>query len=135
MVDSIPMAQIQTSIERERDLTILTLTGPVAAADVVGALRDFYAGPCTAKALWDFTGSDLHAAKMTDLAAVLTAAKTLAPRRAGGKTALVVPSDLGFGMARMYESMAELKNHPVGHGVFRNREDALHWLAAPVEPD
>ena len=46
-----------------------------------------------------------------------------------------MPSDLGFGLARMYDSMAELKNHPVGHGVFRNREDALHWLAAPAEPD
>ena len=129
------MAQIQTSIERERDLTILTLTGPVAAADLVGALRDFYAGPCTARALWEFTGCALHNAKMVDLGAVLAAAKKLAPRRAGGKTALVMPSDLGFGLARMYDSMAELKNHPVGHGVFRNREDALHWLAAPAEPD
>ena len=129
------MPQIQTSFDQDRNLTILTLTGPVAAADLVGALRDFYAGPCTARALWDFTGSDLHNAKMVDLAAVLAAAKTLAPRRAGGKTALVMPSDLGFGLARMYDSMAELKNHPVGHGVFRNREDALHWLAAPAEPD
>ena len=129
------MPQIQTSFDQDRNLTILTLTGPVAAADLVGALRDFYAGPCTARALWDFTGSDLHGAKMVDLAAVLAAAKTLAPRRAGGKTALVMPSDLGFGLARMYDSMAEIKNHPVDHGVFRNREDALHWLAAPAEPD
>ena len=125
------MAHVETTLDPARELTVLALSGTVAAEDVVGALREFYAGPCTRLALWDFSGADLRDSRMEDLAAVLAAAKDLAPRRAGGKTALVVPTDLGFGLARMYESMAELKDHPVGHGVFRTVADAQTWLAAP----
>lgn len=129
------MSHVETILDPARELTILTLSGTVAAADVVGALRDFYAGPCTRKALWDFSRADLRASTAEDLAAVLAAAQDLAARRTGGKTALVVPTDLGFGLARMYEAMAELKNHPVGHGVFRALADAQAWLAEPSAPD
>lgn len=129
------MAHLQTTLDSARDLTVLTLSDLVTTDDVIGALRDFYCRTCTSKAVWDFTRSDLRHAKKEDLAAVLSVAKSYAHLRQGGKTALVVPGDLGFGLCRMYESMAELKDHPVGHGVFRTMADALAWLEAPPDPD
>ena len=129
------MAQIQSTTDKDRDTTLLVVTGTVTSEDVIRGLRDFYATTCTANALWDFSGSNLQDARLEQLAAVLAAAKAYGHLRQGGKTALVVPSDLGFGLARMYESMAELKNHPVEHGVFRSRTDALAWLENSRTPD
>ncbi len=129
------MAQIQTTTDKDRDTTLLVVTGTVTSEDVIRGLRDFYATTCTSKALWDFSGSNLQDARLEQLAAVLAAAKAYAHLRRGGKTALVVPSDLGFGLARMYESMAELKNHPVEHGVFRSRAEALAWLENAGQPE
>lgn len=50
-----------------------------------------------------------------------------------GAVALVVSSDVGYGMARMYMALTELK-HP-STNVFRDYEEALTWLRArPAAP-
>ncbi len=126
------MAHIHTTVDKDRDTTFLILSGVVSAEDVIGALKDFYGTSCTTNAIWDFSGSNLKNAKPEHLAAVLSVAKDLAHLRSGGKTALVVPEDLGFGMARMYEAMADLKDHPVKHGVFRTLDEARNWLGVPA---
>lgn len=51
--------------------------------------------------------------------------------RGGGQMALVVSTDLVFGMARMYELMGGLADRDAGQvGVFRSMEEATAWLAA-----
>jgi hypothetical protein len=44
-----------------------------------------------------------------------------------GPTAIVADDDVAFGMARMYQLLAELDGISVG--VFRNRADAKCWLS------
>ena len=129
------MARIQTTIDQNGDTTLLVITGTVTSEDVIDGMRNFYGNICTSKLIWDFSRSDLQNAKSEQLAAVLAAAKSYAHLRSGGRTALVVPQDLGFGLARMYDSMAMLQNHPVAHGVFRNRDEAVAWLNAQPETD
>jgi stage II sporulation SpoAA-like protein len=46
---------------------------------------------------------------------------------AASKRAVVVPSDLGFGMARMYEMLREGRGG--GMRVFRDYEEARRWVA------
>ena len=43
------------------------------------------------------------------------------------RRAIVVPSDLGFGMARMYELLREGKSGPTQ--VFRDYDEARRWVA------
>lgn len=48
--------------------------------------------------------------------------------RRGGKTAITAPGNLEYGMARMYEILADAYAHPVTIRAFRTREEALQWL-------
>jgi hypothetical protein len=51
---------------------------------------------------------------------------SLAAELACGPVAIVVSSDVQYGMARMFMSLTEL-NHPATD-VFRSHEAALEWL-------
>lgn len=50
---------------------------------------------------------------------------------AGGKVALVVATNLGFGLGRMFENMQD--GAPLDVHVFREREAALRWLNLKLE--
>ena len=47
---------------------------------------------------------------------------------AGMRTAVVAESDLLYGFARMYQSLAEVQDAPAEVEVFRNEKDAREWL-------
>jgi len=47
---------------------------------------------------------------------------------AGMRTAIVASTDLMFGFARMYQTLAELQGSPLTVEVFRNVGDAREWL-------
>jgi hypothetical protein len=45
-----------------------------------------------------------------------------------GRIAIVAPMPASFGMARMYESLANLEAIPTRIGVFWTKEEAMNWL-------
>ena len=51
--------------------------------------------------------------------------------RGGGRMAVVMASNLGFGLGRMFEMMQD--GSPFKIHIFRQRADALHWLG--LEPE
>lgn len=50
------------------------------------------------------------------------------PERASAMTAMVVDSNVGYGMARMFQSLYNQKDLPQRFSVFRNYADAEAWL-------
>ena len=48
--------------------------------------------------------------------------------RKDGKTAVIVGSQLQFGLARMSETFGEFSSLPFAFSVFRDRAAALAWL-------
>ena len=48
--------------------------------------------------------------------------------REGGKTAIVSPRDLEFGIGRMFDTFGEIKNVKFEIRVFRNLPAAREWL-------
>jgi hypothetical protein len=44
------------------------------------------------------------------------------------RIAIIAPKPARFGMARMYESLANLKANPTRIGVFWTKEEAIGWL-------
>ena len=50
------------------------------------------------------------------------------PQRRNAKLAIIIPSDLGFGLSRMYEAFSEIQGMPQSIHVFRNHADAEKWL-------
>ena len=120
-------ANFTKQVDRDRDLTVVTVTGQVSMADLLSELRAFYGGPFTSKVLCDFSGSKVPDLTIERLRAFVTEARVLARQRLSGKTALV-GQGAGYGMARMYEALSTMTGHPIPIAVFRTTAEALTWL-------
>ena len=59
---------------------------------------------------------------------IIDHAKGFAHLRNNGKTAIVISSSLGFGLGRMYDTLAQIADHPVKHSVFRSYDEAVAWI-------
>ena len=78
--------------------------------------------------LWDLSGSDLSELTSDHLRQIISVAKQYAHLRERGKTALYATVPLGFGIARMYEILAEANQVPIPNRVFRSIDEAMAWL-------
>jgi hypothetical protein len=54
------------------------------------------------------------------------------PFGSGSRRAIVVVTDVGFGMSRMFQILRDANPDEVG--VFRSKEEALRWLAEDPDP-
>jgi hypothetical protein len=52
---------------------------------------------------------------------------------AGLRTAIVAPTDLLYGFARVYQSLAEVQDAPATIEVFRTEKEAREWLGLDGE--
>ncbi len=78
--------------------------------------------------LWDMTLYNFQSIDSVSVRNFISRSKSIAKKRAGIKNAILVDSDLGFGMMRMLQLIADDKLQVV-LSVFRNKEKALQWLA------
>ena len=76
--------------------------------------------------LWDMTLYNFQSIDSVSIRNFISRSKSLSEKRAGIKNAILVDSDLGFGMMRMLQLIAEDKLEVVLN-VFRNKEKALQW--------
>ena len=129
------MAQIERTIDGSNTRTIITVRGTVAPDDVISALDAFYGSVGTPHLVWDFSNADLAMSEAERLplalSRIIERAKSYAHRREGGRTAIVLPDVVGFGIGRMYEIMSEVKSHSIAHGVFKSLDEAVKWLGSP----
>ncbi len=122
------MPAIEKSVDQSRGITTYQAGGVVSARDIIASNTEFYENAPTALLLWDFTGADLSGLSSEDLQAIVAVSRRLAHLRPPGKTAIVAPSSLEFGVSRMYETFTKIWEHPVPHQVFKSRDEALEWL-------
>lgn len=122
------MAEIVKKIDVDNDLTVFTVIGKVAAEAVVTAIKEFYESSVTSNVLWDFTESDLTGIQSTDVSYIAELSHKYMERRSTGKTAIVGPDDLSYGLLRMYEITKDHSSLPFATESFRNIDDAYEWL-------
>lgn len=122
------MAHIDIEKDPQRQLTIITLKGAVMAAEITKTILAHNKDQVTSRILWDFSQATLETLKPGDVQGFVTTASLFTQMRKGGKTAVVVSTDLGFGMARIYDSLQEADQSIVSHMTFRDKESALKWL-------
>ena len=120
---------IQKHIESEKQLTIVTCSGTILKKELIDVIKALYASELTPNHLWDFTETDLSQIKGDDLQEIAVFAKQYTPTRIEARTALVSPSTVGFGLARMFEVFAENVGLPVELNVFRSPEEAKEWIS------
>jgi hypothetical protein len=112
-------------------------TGPASDAEMQRSHRALYAHPTWQPGmdeLVDLRQADLSAITrqgMQELAKIV--AQATGDREESFRTAILAATDLGFGMARLYQG-----NQPDDVGtvqVFRDEAEALGWLELPNWPD
>jgi len=121
---------IETTRDRGQNLTIHVVTGPVSEPQMYRTLEDFYDREPTALVLWDMSQAELSQVTPGMLQKFVRRAAEIGVRRQGGRTAVVAPEDLEFGLARMSETFADLESMPFSFSAFRSRQEALPWSMA-----
>lgn len=127
------MAQIDVSIDREKDLTVFTVTGALTADEIIECALEYYEKQPTKLVLWDASFGSVHNITSGEFRRIARAMKRLTSMRAGGKTAFVGEYDVDFGMGRMYETYSEIEQLPVVYRTFRSRDEAERWLGIQDE--
>lgn len=110
-----------------RQRVIITLTGVVPVEQVIAMLDlQVKEGTWAWSALYD--GSHRTAAfSSAEIHRFAAAANNLATRQGPrGPVAIVRPTDLGYGTARMFSMLSD--KHAVAVQVFRDLASAEHWL-------
>jgi hypothetical protein len=120
--------------DAEKDLTTITVTGDVEFSQVNEHIQNFLKGTPTRLVLWDLRKGSLMMLSQADLKRLVSESAPHAQRRCGGRTAILVDSIVDFGLARMFEIIAEVYHIPFAIAVFRHRDKAMEWLLADGEP-
>jgi len=112
-------------IDRERRIILSTASGVLTDHDIREHQQQLRSDPdfdASFDQLWDHrdvTDFQITTATLRDLAT----ARSFKP---GSRRAVVTPSDLGFGLARMFQTLHE--EAPEDLRVFRTIEEARSWL-------
>jgi hypothetical protein len=122
------MTSVTLEVDPGSKITTATGRGRVTASDLLAALHAFYDNAPTLLALCDISDADLSSISTEELKGIVQFTERHAEVRRGGKTAIAASRTLEYGMARMYEILAEAYAHPVTIRAFRTREEGLQWL-------
>ena len=122
------LGEITLDIDRDRDLTVRAIVGDVSVQQLLDALAEYFAGQPTLNVLLDFSEAELRMLKAREVRLLAQVTRQYAECRAGGKTALVFSSAIGYGLGRMFEQLRHATGAPVAYKTFREREKAMEWL-------
>ena len=119
---------ISTKTDRSKDLTVFTATGELTFAGQIAAMKEFYEGNPTKNELWDLRGITGSRISSEELLQVTLFTKQYGHKRQGGKSAMVMNSDLDYGLGRMSGTYGETEQLPWEVMAFRSIDEALAWL-------
>lgn len=117
---------ITYSFQSPPGVIVTAVTGTVSVADVEAHIRDVSAESWfPAPALVDTREASANLPSR-DVRAIVELLRRLGSRLNGSPIAVVVPSDVAYGLVRMIELLLD---EVVTIGAFRTREEAIAWLA------
>lgn len=119
---------LKTMRDPQADLTIHTVIGPAEQEEMYAALMAGGPENQTRLVLWDMSGAEVGHVTAEILRPFIMKAAELGQAREGGRTAVVAPDDLAYGLAHMSEALTELAESPYRLRAFRSQAEALVWL-------
>ena len=126
---------VRTVIDIENDITEHIASGSVLDEEMFGAQEEFYGQGPTRLQLWDMSESSVSSVTVGGMRKFIEKAAKLGRARENGRTAVIVGSELQYGLGRMSESIADLVSIPFAFHVFKEREKALAWFNEETEDD
>ena len=116
---------ITAELDRAAGIWELTTDGSITLEEIAElALTNEWEG--VRRFLWDHRGVREAPESTDDLREAAAFSNEVRDLFAGGRVAIVVSSDLDFGLARMFQVFAE--GSGIDHEVFRDRDAARDWL-------
>ena len=122
------MAQIKKTVIKEKNISVFSVHGNFSLDKLLNEIDRLCATDTTLHSLWDFTNGVFPTIKASDVEIIIEHTRKYVDIRKGGKSAIVVSRDLGYGMARMYDTLSECKDSPVEYRVFRDINEATNWI-------
>lgn len=119
---------IETTRDPSLDLTIHIVTGQASEEEMHAALEGNGTEDQTALVLWDMSAAEVSHVTPGILRRFIKRAAELGKSRKGGRTAVVAPTDLTYGLARMSEAFTEFVSSPFRFKAFRTQAEAMLWL-------
>ena len=124
------MGKIQIVYDNKNDLTKFIIMGNISSNEVTYSIKKFYNGKnITKNVLWDLTLGKVENIKTPELDEIVALRKKYAHLRNGGKTAILAPEDLKFGMARMVELMTPIEEEVIETRVFKTMDEINSWFS------
>ena len=120
------MADFKTVIDKQKDLTSITVTGLLTIVDITSAISDYYSNP-TRLVLWDTNDAQLNELSAVDLEKATKMISRLQNHSSEGKTAFVIERD-SFGLGVLFEGLTKIENLPREYRSFTSHEEAMRWL-------
>ena len=115
-------------IDHGRELTIHKVTGEVFCEEIITALKHYWGDQPTKNLLWDCTRANMNHLFYSEARTIIDYDIPKTNKRSGGKTALVGPKNLEFGMLRTLKALREFQNPSYQIEVFRSLVEANQWL-------
>jgi hypothetical protein len=122
------MANVETVIDRAKDITICNVKGEVTIDEIYAVARTYLSDIPTNKVLWNFCeadGSEIPTADFRKFHSKIARLPNIPKDR---KVAVVVSSAIGFGLSRLSAAYAESAGTGARYSTFRSLEDAMQWL-------
>lgn len=119
---------IDIHIDPLNDLTVKTVTGKISADEVIEVIEKFYSDQPTKYVIWNFMEADGAQISPNDIETINQTISKHSYKRIGGKTALVVSRDYGYGMSRMHQTSAETHGINIKYYITRDMDDARRWI-------
>ena len=124
------MAEISIHIDRENEVSVITIKGILEKDDLPKTLENHFANDPTLNTIYDSTNGDWshiptkYYLEMVRLGKIYT--------RKSARVAMVFSNSVDFGIGRMIESHCELEGYENEFACFRSLEEAELWLSLPL---
>ena len=126
---------IKTKKDLSENLTEHIVTGVITDKEMFDCEKEFYSDSPTKLQLWDMSASKLTKVTVEGMRQFIIRTSRLGKVRSGGRTAVLVDSQLQYGLGRMAEAFGEFESLPFEFRVFKNRSEALEWLKSSLPGD
>lgn len=96
----------------------------------MATLETFYAENPTLDILWDVRQGSVAKLSFNNVRTIAENVMKLSKKQHRRKTAIVTPEDVDYGIGRIFDAFAKIKEAPFAVRVFHNYDEAMAWLKA-----
>jgi hypothetical protein len=122
------MDQIKTIADSVKQILISTVIGAPTAESYIKSIKSNLDENPMKYVVWDYAKADLSGLTNQELENVMNFSVRHPNSHMHKKVALILPTDLSFGLGRMFEVFGSMSDAPWELKAFRSAEEAFRWL-------